>query len=224
MQTRQRGIGIPALSSHLIEKIVLMVGGNSPIDTFRCQLVYKLFRDSVTSNAIYKIIDTNQLWFRPPFSIRQYEVISRCRMLNNPHVLFNDGMYFTLGEEMAGKQLLQNATDQGQLDAIFILGMMLVAEGIEWKQEALIMLNNAYVNNTRSWNLRHTCNKIQNHLVRKSKQITFHGLHSGCAKHPSVSSYVIAFINQYSWLLNCEILLWDAVFVKRARMFDISLE
>nr|KAJ0194986.1 hypothetical protein LSAT_V11C700374240 [Lactuca sativa] len=94
--------------------------------------------------------------------------------------------YFTVGEELAGKQLLQDAVDHGQLDAIFILGMMLMAEGIERKQEALIVLNNAYVNTRRSWNLRHTCNKVQNHLARRSKQIKFHGLHRSCAKHPYV--------------------------------------
>nr|KAJ0216043.1 hypothetical protein LSAT_V11C300121900 [Lactuca sativa] len=155
-------------------------------------MICKFFRDSVTSDTIYKIIDTNRLRFRRPFSIRQYEVINRCRMLNNPHVLFNDGMakYFTLREEITGKQLLQNAADQGQLDAIFILGMMLMGEGIERKKEALIMLNNAYVNTRRSWNLRHTCNKVKNHLVRKSKQIAFCSLHRSCAKHPSVSSYI----------------------------------
>nr|KAJ0219543.1 hypothetical protein LSAT_V11C300141070 [Lactuca sativa] len=59
-------------------------------------------------------------------------------------------------EEIAGKQLLHDAADQGQLDAIFVLGMILMAEGIERKHEALIMVNNAYVNTRRSWNLRHT--------------------------------------------------------------------
>nr|KAJ0199751.1 hypothetical protein LSAT_V11C600300790 [Lactuca sativa] len=110
---------------------------------------FKLFTDSVTSDAIYKIIDTNRLRFRP-LSIRQYEA-----------------KYFMIGEEIAGKQLLQDAADRGQLDAIFVLGMMLMAEGIERKQEAL---------------------------------------------------------SHYSWLLNCEICLWDACFVKFAMMFDISLE
>ena len=96
--------------------------------------------------------------------------------------------------------MLQDAVDHGQLDAIFILGMMLMAEGIERKQEALIVLNNAYVNTRRSWNLRHTCNKVQNHLARRSKQIKFHGLHRSCAKHPYVSSYDSAFMYQCSWL------------------------
>ncbi|CAI9276627.1 unnamed protein product [Lactuca saligna] len=114
-------------------------------------------------------------------------------MLNNPHILFNDGMvkYFLLGEEIARKQLLQGATDKGKLDAIFVLGMMLMAEGGERKQEALIMLNNAYINTRRSWNLRHTCYKVQIHLVRRLKQIQFHGLHKSCAKHPSMGSYGI---------------------------------
>nr|KAJ0197753.1 hypothetical protein LSAT_V11C700367810 [Lactuca sativa] len=76
----------------------------------------------------------------------------------------SDAKYFTIGEEIAGKQLLQDAADQGQFDAIFVLGMMLMAEGIEQKKEALIMLENAYVNTRRSWNLRHTCNKVQNQL------------------------------------------------------------
>ena len=49
-------------------------------------------------------------------------------------------------EEIAGKQLLQDAADQGQLDAIFVMGMILMAEGVEKKQEALFILNNAYVN------------------------------------------------------------------------------
>nr|KAJ0224482.1 hypothetical protein LSAT_V11C100049130 [Lactuca sativa] len=92
-----------------------------------------------------------------------YEVKSKCRKLNNPHVLFNDGIakYFTIWEEIAGKQLLRDAADQGKLDAIFILGMMLMAEGIERKQEALIMLNNAYVNTRRSWNLRHSVTRFK---------------------------------------------------------------
>ncbi|CAI9282274.1 unnamed protein product [Lactuca saligna] len=144
---------------------------------------------------------------------------------DNPHVLFNDGMakYFMIREEITGKQLLQDVADQGQLDVIFILGMMLMAEGIERKKEAMIMLNNAYVNTRRSWNLRHTCYKVQNHLVRRSKQIKFHGLHRSCAKHPSVSSYGTTFM-KYSWSLNCEICLWDACFVKFARMFDTIFE
>nr|KAJ0197383.1 hypothetical protein LSAT_V11C700374180 [Lactuca sativa] len=166
----------------------------------------KLFRDSITSDAIYKIIDTNRLRFRP-LSIQQYEVISKCKKLNNPHILFNDGMakYFTVGEELAGKQLLQDAVDHGQLDAIFILGMMLMAEGIERKQEALIVLNNAYVNTRRSWNLRHTCNKVQNHLARRSKQIKFHGLHRSCAKHPYL---VVCGMDVLLSLLGCLTLVW----------------
>nr|KAJ0226106.1 hypothetical protein LSAT_V11C100038840 [Lactuca sativa] len=104
MQTRQQGTKITPLPSYLIENIETTVGGTSPIDAFKSQLV----------------------------------------KLNNPHVLFNDGMakYFMIEEEIAGKQLLQDAADQGQLDAIFVMGMILMAEGVEKKKEALIMLNN----------------------------------------------------------------------------------
>ncbi|CAI9302586.1 unnamed protein product [Lactuca saligna] len=118
MQTRQQGTRITAFPSQLFEKIITTVGGNSPINAFKCQLVCKLFGDSLTSDIIYKIIDTNRLMFRP-LSIQPYEVISKCRKLNSPHILFNNGMYFMIGEEIAGKQLLQDANDQGQLDAIF---------------------------------------------------------------------------------------------------------
>ncbi|CAI9293668.1 unnamed protein product [Lactuca saligna] len=100
--------------------------------------------------------------------------------------------------EIARKQLLQNVADQGQLFDISVLGMMLIAEGIERKQEALIILNNAYVNTRRSWNLRHTCNKVQNHLVRRINEIKFHGLHRSCANHPFVSSYRTTFMEQYN--------------------------
>nr|KAJ0226050.1 hypothetical protein LSAT_V11C100027170 [Lactuca sativa] len=185
----------------------------------------KFFRDSVTSYAIYKTINTNQLRFRP-FSVHTYEVLSRCRKLNNPHVLFDDRMakYFSFREEIVGKQLHQDAADKGQLDVIFVLGMMLMAEGNERKQEALIMLNNTYINTRRCWNRIHTCYKVQSHLVRRSKQIQFHGLHKRCAKHPSVSCYGTTFMYQYIWLFNCDICLWDACLVKFARMFDIILE
>nr|KAJ0192793.1 hypothetical protein LSAT_V11C800440240 [Lactuca sativa] len=199
MQTRQQRTRTTALPSQLIEKIVTTVWGNSPIDAFNC----KIFRDSVTLDTIYKIIHTNRLRFRP-FSVQQYKVIRKCKKLNNPHA-----KYFTIVEEKSGKQLLQDAADQGQLDAIFILGMILTTEGIEREQEGLIMLNNAYVNTRRSSNLRHTCNKVQNHLLSEA---SFY------------ESYGTTFMYQYSWLLNCEIYLWDACFVKFARMFDISLE
>nr|KAJ0201515.1 hypothetical protein LSAT_V11C600313660 [Lactuca sativa] len=56
---------------------------------------------------------------------------------------------FLLWKEIVGKQLLQDAADQGQLDAIFVLGMMLMAASSEKKQEAQIMLNNAYINMMR---------------------------------------------------------------------------
>nr|KAJ0227388.1 hypothetical protein LSAT_V11C100038400 [Lactuca sativa] len=142
MQTMQQVTWITALPSHLIEKIVTTVGGKSPIDAFKCLIV-----DSVTSDALYKSIDTGRISFRP-LSVHHYEVTRKFRKLNKPHVLFSDGMakYFTIREKIAGKKLLKNAADQGQLDAIFVLGMMLMAEGIERKQEALIMLNKAYVN------------------------------------------------------------------------------
>nr|KAJ0213091.1 hypothetical protein LSAT_V11C400203560 [Lactuca sativa] len=72
--------------------------------------------------------------------------------------------YFLSGEDEPGKQLLQDATDKGQLDAIFVIGMLLMAEGSERKQEYLIMLNNAYINTRRSWNLRQTCYKVRSYL------------------------------------------------------------
>nr|KAJ0190696.1 hypothetical protein LSAT_V11C800425060 [Lactuca sativa] len=80
---------ITALPSQMIEKIVTMVGGKSPIDGFKCQLVCKLFRDSSTSDEIYQTMDTNRLRFHP-YSIDMYEVLRKCRKLNNPHILFNN--------------------------------------------------------------------------------------------------------------------------------------
>nr|KAJ0218501.1 hypothetical protein LSAT_V11C300138960 [Lactuca sativa] len=141
----------------LIEKIVTMVSRKLPIDAFKFQLVCKLFRDCTTSDAIYQNMDTNRLRFHP-FSVDMEEVIHKCRNLNNLHILFNDGMakYFLLGEDEARKQLLQDVADKGQLDAIFVMGMLLMAEGSERKQEALIMLNNAYISTRISWNLRQT--------------------------------------------------------------------
>nr|KAJ0224791.1 hypothetical protein LSAT_V11C100043540 [Lactuca sativa] len=178
-----------------------MVGGKSPIDALKCQLVCKLFRDSATSKAIYQTMDTNRLRFQP-FSVDMDEVIRRCRKLNNPHILFNDGME----KDEVGKQLLQDTADKGQLDVIFVLEMLLMDEGCERKHEALIMLNNSYINTSRSWNLRQTCYQVRSHL------------------HPFVSRYGKAFMHEYSWLFNCEICLWDACLVEFPKMFDISLE
>nr|KAJ0201536.1 hypothetical protein LSAT_V11C600310990 [Lactuca sativa] len=108
------------------------------------------------------------------------EVIRRGRKFNNPHILFKYGiilflcillithaicfmylylfilklydylLYFRRNE--AGNQLLQDAADKEQLDAIFVMGMLLMAEGSERKQEGLIMLNNAYIITRRIWN------------------------------------------------------------------------
>nr|KAJ0192367.1 hypothetical protein LSAT_V11C800410750 [Lactuca sativa] len=81
------------------------------------------------------------------FSVDMDEVIRRCKKLNNPHILFNDGMVlffmhstnytcnlfsievFLLEEDEIGNKLLQDAADKGELDAIFVLGMLLMAEG-----------------------------------------------------------------------------------------------
>nr|KAJ0200052.1 hypothetical protein LSAT_V11C600313650 [Lactuca sativa] len=86
MRTGQQGTRIIALPSDLIEKMVTTVGGKSPNDAFNCQLV-----DYVTSDAIYKTIDTNRLRFRP-FSVHMYEVLRRCRKLNNPHICWISSM------------------------------------------------------------------------------------------------------------------------------------
>nr|KAJ0222440.1 hypothetical protein LSAT_V11C200054900 [Lactuca sativa] len=46
--------------------------------------------------------------------------------------------------EHEGKTMLEEASSLGHLDSIFVLGMMLMDEGRNRKQEALDMLNNAY--------------------------------------------------------------------------------
>ncbi|CAI9302957.1 unnamed protein product [Lactuca saligna] len=43
-----------------------------------------------------------------------------------------------------GKTMLEEASKLGHLDSIFVLGMMLMAEGRYRKQEALDMWNNTY--------------------------------------------------------------------------------
>nr|KAJ0204199.1 hypothetical protein LSAT_V11C500296850 [Lactuca sativa] len=98
---------------------------------------------------------------------------------------------------------LQDAADKGQLDAIFILGMLQMVEGSERKQKALIMLNNAYISIRRGWNMRQTCYKVRSYLVRegRSKQTQFHGLYKSCAQHPSMSIYEKAFMHEYSWFV-----------------------
>nr|KAJ0209651.1 hypothetical protein LSAT_V11C400196450 [Lactuca sativa] len=222
MRTRQQGTTITVFPSQMIEKIVTMVGVKSPIDAFKCQLICNVFRDSATSKAIYQTMNTNRLRLRQ-FSVDMDEVIHRCRNLNNPHILFNDGMilffmrpnnytcnlakYFLLGEDEAEKQLLQDAAEKGQLDVIFFLGLLLMTEGSERKQEAPIMMNNAYINTRRSWNLKQTCYKVRSHLVRGRR-----------------SKYGKDFMHEYNWLFNYDICLWDACLVELTKLFDISLE
>nr|KAJ0213078.1 hypothetical protein LSAT_V11C400204790 [Lactuca sativa] len=178
MQTRQQGTTITALQSQMIKKIATMVGRKSPINAFKCQLVHiilclidgfclsvnyscKLFRDSATSEAMYKTMNIYRLWFHP-CSVDMDEVIRTYSSTMEWYSFLMHSIYYTctlfsvfakyflLGEDVIGKQLLQDATDKGQLDAIFILGMLLMTEGSERKQEALMMLNNAYVNTRRS--------------------------------------------------------------------------
>nr|KAJ0202424.1 hypothetical protein LSAT_V11C600312680 [Lactuca sativa] len=51
---------------------------------------------------------------------------------------------FFLEAEHEGKTMLEEASALGHLDSIFVLGMLLMAEGRHRKQEALDILNNAY--------------------------------------------------------------------------------
>nr|KAJ0203187.1 hypothetical protein LSAT_V11C500242200 [Lactuca sativa] len=140
-------------------------------------------------------MDIDQLRFHP-FSIYQYEVLLKCKILENSNILFKDGMLciFFLGEDEVGKQLLQDAADKGKLDAIFVLGVLLMAEGKERKQEALVTLNNVYISIRKSWNLKETCYRVRQHLDREG------------------------------WLLKCDICLWDACLVEFSRMFHIRLD
>lgn len=80
--------------------------------------------------------------------------------------------------------MLQDTYDLGQLDAKLVLGMLLMAEGKERKQEALNLLNDVY-RITRTWNPTQTCFKVEHHLSREGrKHIEFHGLHKTCVMHP----------------------------------------
>nr|KAJ0205851.1 hypothetical protein LSAT_V11C500252490 [Lactuca sativa] len=105
--------------------------------------------------------------------------------------------YFLYGEYEVGKQFLQDAADKGQLDAILLLGMLLMDKVSERKQEALITLNNPYISTGRSWNMRQNYYKVRSHLVREMRS---------------------------NWLFNWDICFWDACLVEFVKMFDISLE
>ena len=127
--------------------------------------------------------------------------------------------------EHEGKTMLEEASSLGHLDSIFVLGMMLMDEGRNRKQEALDMLNIAYRRANGKWNLRATCSKVHLHLNREGrKHVHFHGFHRSCALHKSVVSVSDAFVNGYKWVFMCEICLWDACFVRFSREFGIIYE
>lgn len=80
--------------------------------------------------------------------------------------------------------MLQDTYDLGQLDAKLVLGMLLMAEGRERKQEALNLLNDVY-RITRTWNHTQTVSRLYTTCHREGrKHIEFHGLHRTCVMHP----------------------------------------
>ncbi|CAI9277178.1 unnamed protein product [Lactuca saligna] len=159
--------------------------------------------------------------------VEKHAVGNKCKEMRNPNIMFRDELMklFFLEADHEGKSTLEKASTLGHLDSSFILGIMLMAEGRQRKQDALDMLNNAYRKTKVTWNLRATCSKVHLHLNRDwRKHVHFHGFRRTCVMHRSLIGVSDAVVNGYKWVFRYEICLWDACFVRFARQFGIIYE
>lgn len=127
-----------------------------------------------------------------------------CITLNRNFVFnfsFQMMLFFLKGDER--KTMHEEASTLVYLDAIFFLGMMIMAEGRQRKQEALDMLNDAYHITKGTCNLRATYSKVYLHLNKDGrKHVQFHGFHRTCVIHRSVISVSEAFVYGYKCMRN----------------------
>jgi hypothetical protein len=128
--------------------------------------------------------------------------------------------YF-IAAKMSGKDWIEKASKLGQSDAIFVEGMLMMAEGYHRKQEALRLLNDGYRKSGRKWNISAILGKIQRVLNRGDrKPLEFHGCYITCQLHQDSSRLSRASMHfQDKWLADCPVCLWDAAFMAFGRIF-----
>ena len=118
--------------------------------------------------------------------------------------------------------MLEEASIAGNKDVVFALGMIMMAEGEAMKPQALQLLNAAYPrSSTRTMVIQNTMRKVELSLARIGKrEVAFHGCNLTCTQHPP-GGMDRGFIMRTPWLFGCDVCLWEACFMRFARMFGM---
>ncbi|KAL4562456.1 hypothetical protein LXL04_034661 [Taraxacum kok-saghyz] len=113
----------------------------------------------------------------------------------------------------ADKEMLQEASRLGQRDATYVLGMSMMVEGRDRKQDALTPLNGEFRNSRGTWNVRETCSRVARILSRELlKGIEFNECHLTYTKHP-IDRHTLrrAYDWHYKWLFRCDAIWYGRI-------------
>lgn len=132
--------------------------------------------------------------------------------------------YFLLGNIATGRQKLEEAAKLGQVDARYVLGMLVMAQGPHRKEEALALLNGIeeFRNSWRTRTLERTLRRVNHELFFRQipgPEINDCGL--TCTTHRQIDRDLLrrAFDARYRWIFECLVCLWDHCFARFANHF-----
>lgn len=123
--------------------------------------------------------------------------------------------------------MMQQASNLGQRDATFVLGMLVMGESQERQAEAKQLLTSTRTRLAGLWDVARTANKVRRLLAdprivwRAKREYTNCIL--CCPKHKVLHGQTLrdAFFHRRAWLFDCNVCLWDACYINFVSTFGI---
>ncbi|KAI6695402.1 hypothetical protein NL676_023112 [Syzygium grande] len=135
------------LPHDMVVEILASVAANSMDDFFNAKISCKVFNELAGEDYVYRQMSLDKisriLWWHPE---EGNAFIQRCIKCDNLEALYMQGLYecVSLMKLELGMELLKRAAHIGHVGASYVLGLLLVCEGGELKEEGVRLLRKVY--------------------------------------------------------------------------------
>ncbi|KAK9292663.1 hypothetical protein L1049_020641 [Liquidambar formosana] len=135
---------IALLPNELVIQVLGRVAAASHTDLFNAKLSCKLFHEVSDDTYVYQQVSLERFPVVPwPTSEQASSFFEKCKECGNPEALYRQGLieYFDHMRLELGLQCIKRAANLGHVEASYILGIILLCSGEEFRQQAIQLLD-----------------------------------------------------------------------------------
>ncbi|XP_030451673.2 F-box protein At1g67340-like [Syzygium oleosum] len=135
------------LPNDVVVEILASVAANSMDDFFNVKISCKILNELAKEDYVYRQISLDKiskiLWWHPQ---EANAFIQRCIKCDNLEALYTQGLYeyISFVKVELGMELLKRAAQIGHLEASYVVGLLLIGKGGEFKEEGVRLLRKVY--------------------------------------------------------------------------------